>query len=128
MQLKIAAKHREMNSRGRGYDFYTMLALPGSGTLVWADQVEGAEVIRDDFPRVPAGSAIRAADRHGERAVQVDVPVGTVKLRIYKPAQGGKSERKAAVLGESGEWVAVPCTAVRRGDGWVTRIGDTEYA
>ncbi|MDP2663458.1 MAG: hypothetical protein Q8R28_22310 [Dehalococcoidia bacterium] len=134
--VRIISRQRDINSRGKGSNIYAMIGLPGSHQLIWADRAEGAEYLRQDYPR---NSSIRAADRRGSDLVRVPLPVGALILWIDKGTDGRVTRSAVRVTADGGETAddgaikasTLPdCTVVsrRRGGGWVTVIDGEEWS
>ena len=137
-QVALEARVRDVSARGRGYDEYALVGLPGTGRLVWADQVPGVEVRRDTYPRQRSG---RAEDRQGSKVVRVPLPEGAVIVWVRKYVDGRPTERFAVrVVEGAGERTpdgqavrastlpAVPVSARRAADGtWVTVVDGEEW-
>ena len=128
--MRVEAKKRDVSCSGRGHETYAKVALPGSA-LVWADQINGAEIVEDDYPH---SRGMRAADRRGHTVVELPRVVGAIVLKITKPVPSGATSYEAWEVPEAGKnWTdnPVPVHAVRR-DGQValrveTSTGDVMY-
>lgn len=135
--VAIVARERDINSRGRGSDTYAMVALPGASSLIWADEVDGATIAHDDYPR---SRGFRAAERRGKKIVRVDLPVGAAIVFIEKRTDGPTDRTAVKVTAEGGDLTTdgaavrastLPGAEVqsrRRGGGWVTVVDGVEYA
>jgi len=139
--IVITSRLRDINSRGKGSDTYAMIGMPGSNKLVWADRIDGAEIIEDNYP---LERSIRSADRHGRTLLVAPLPIGTVIVWVSKGVGGERSQKWARTVTETdgeiidaGEIGAghVRATSLhildvasrRRGDGWVTVVNGVEY-
>ena len=128
--LILTSRSRDVNARGKGGDTYSMVLLPNSASAIWIDNVPGAEIVIDDYPRVRSP---KSSDRHGATLVRVALPEGTIRVDIYKPTQANlRTTRSAYVLARIGnggdqvgpvDWVEAPCTSRRTESGqWLTVI------
>lgn len=130
--VTVRARYRDINARGRGYDEYVLIGLPGADRLIWADQVVGAEVHADDYPR---SRGIRSSERHGAQWVRFDaLPVGAVIVEITKHTDGTTQRAGWVVAATGGEvtkagfvsYATLPDAAVTNkrdaGGGWVTKV------
>jgi hypothetical protein len=128
--LILTSRSRDVNARGKGGDTYSMLLLPDSASAVWVDNVPGAEIVADDYPRIRSP---KSSDRHGVTLVRVTLPEGTIRIDIYKPTQANlRTTRSAYVLIRTEndgdkvgpvDWVEAPCTSRRAESGqWLTVI------
>lgn len=136
--VQLAARERDINARGHGSDTYAMIGLPGSGKLEWADQIVGAEIVSDDYPRT---RGIRASERRGKQVVRVALPVGSVIVYVEKRTDG-TTQRSAVLLTDdpnldtnSSGYVrgsrlpgAGQVTLRKTQAGWVTVVDGIEYA
>jgi hypothetical protein len=138
--IVITARLRNISARGRGSNTYAMIGLPGSGKLIWADKIDGAEILHDSYPR---SYSIRARDRHGRTLISVPLPIGAVIVWIDKSTDGRIQKWARVVTENTGDLVEagepgagqilatslldVDVTSRRRGDGWITVINDVEF-
>ncbi|MFA5801208.1 MAG: hypothetical protein WC911_01895 [Thermoleophilia bacterium] len=95
---RVQTRERDISSRGRGHDLYTMIAGPEDDTMHWSDKHVGHEVISDDYPR---SRSIRSSDRHGETYAHMPLKPGSVIMRLKKNTDG-TTQKSALVVPESG--------------------------
>lgn len=140
--VAIVARERDLNSRFHGTETIAWVGIPGTGRLVRALYVDGAEVVKDDFPNTKLQDANRAADRSGSTIVRIPLLVGAVIVFMTWSTDGGRPSRTAVVLpvegGEMtkdglavkasklpGPWITP--TIQRKGDQWVTVVNGQEW-
>lgn len=134
--VQLASRERHINSRGVGCDTYAMIGLPGSSRLRWADQVTGAEIVSDDYPR---SRGVRAAERRGKQVVRVPLPAGAVIVYIEKHTDRRTTRHAVKVSGAddlnagagddicSSELPSVSVFSRKTDGGWVTVVDGVEY-
>lgn len=136
---EFIGRKRDCNAKGNGDEVYRMVAIYDDQAerhrpLCWADRIEGAITIRDDWK--PMG--YRAANRRCESVYRVTLPAGSLMLRIDKTiGRHAGTERSAYVLIENpaepgkAKWHELDVVGTRKvGDAWETivAVGGSELA
>lgn len=91
-RVEIRSKWRDINSRGRGSEFFRLAATIDSTELCWIDQHPDALSTARGFAR-----GIRASERHSES--RVEVPVGLLVITVEKSTSGGPASYRAGIVG-----------------------------
>lgn len=123
-RIVMRSKYRDLNSRGRGFEAYRMLAtIPANGengALFWAENHSSS--LAKGSQRLPA-SKLRAADRNA--ACKIETDTGLLVVEIRKQSYGGITYRAGMTVendggGQTIDWSGPEHIGVKKnGTGWV---------